>query len=88
MLQAVTHVANSLGHLKTKYLKYLETLCAANGIDIQQLKVIIMLFDYRNLSEFWVTIRTTGDIFWWLSSISRLEVFQISTSAKNFWTEH
>ncbi|ULT90262.1 hypothetical protein L3Y34_008548 [Caenorhabditis briggsae] len=38
LLATASQVANSLSNLKAKYIKYLETLCSANGIDISTLK--------------------------------------------------
>ncbi|CAB3396993.1 unnamed protein product [Caenorhabditis bovis] len=38
LLATASQVANSLSNLKAKYIRYLESLCAANGIDISTLK--------------------------------------------------
>ncbi|GMR60047.1 hypothetical protein PMAYCL1PPCAC_30242, partial [Pristionchus mayeri] len=35
-LAAVSQVATSIGGLKSRYLKYLETFCTANGIDVKK----------------------------------------------------
>ncbi|GMS82084.1 hypothetical protein PENTCL1PPCAC_4259, partial [Pristionchus entomophagus] len=37
-LAAVTQVATSIGSLKSRYLKYLEAFCAANGIEVADVK--------------------------------------------------
>ncbi|CAI5453013.1 unnamed protein product [Caenorhabditis angaria] len=38
LLATASQVANSLSNLKAKYIKYLESLCNSNGIDISTLK--------------------------------------------------
>lgn len=38
-LAAVSQVASSIGGLKSRYLKYLEAFCAANGIEVADVKV-------------------------------------------------
>ena len=38
MVLATSQVANTVANLKSKYYKYLETLCTSNGIDISTLK--------------------------------------------------
>ncbi|CAI2354012.1 unnamed protein product [Caenorhabditis sp. 36 PRJEB53466] len=38
LLATASQVANSLSNLKAKYIKYLETLCSANGIELSTLK--------------------------------------------------
>uniref|UniRef100_A0A7E4VUW4 Glutaredoxin domain-containing protein n=1 Tax=Panagrellus redivivus TaxID=6233 RepID=A0A7E4VUW4_PANRE len=38
MIVATSQVANTVANLKSRYYKYLETLCNSNGIDIGNLK--------------------------------------------------
>lgn len=38
-LAAVSQVASSIGGLKSRYLKYLEAFCAANGVEVADVKV-------------------------------------------------
>uniref|UniRef100_A0A914QDE3 Uncharacterized protein n=1 Tax=Panagrolaimus davidi TaxID=227884 RepID=A0A914QDE3_9BILA len=50
MILATSQVANTVANLKSRYYKYLETLCSSNGIEIGTLKTNGS--DYEELEMF------------------------------------